>query len=140
MLRPTRGDSDVACSNSRKYLLQQRERDVPSRRATFAPDGRNGMSATHAEPTKTSTTVSVIDADIHVNPRSAEELQDYMPDPWRTRGLHELLLSRTVPTTSVVYNAPNEGRRLDSFGPSGPPGSDPEFTAQQLFRDAGVDY
>ena len=98
------------------------------------------MTTVPAAASVTVTKVAVIDTDIHVNPRSVEELQEYMPNPWRAKDLHKILLSSTVPTTSVVYNAPNEGRRLDAFGPSGPPGSDPEFTAQQLFHEAGVDY
>ncbi len=83
--------------------------------------------------------VQVVDCDIHVNPRSGTELAGYMPEPWAGRGYRELLYGGGMLGTSVIFAPPNEGRRLDAFGPEGPPGSDPGFTGKQLFDEAGVD-
>lgn len=83
--------------------------------------------------------VSVVDCDIHVNPRTGTELAEHLPEPWVGKGYRELLYSGNMTGTSVLFAPPNEGRRLDAFGPSGPPGSDPEFTGKQLFDETGVD-
>ena len=84
--------------------------------------------------------VEVVDCDIHVNPKSGTELASHLPDEWAARGFRELLYGGGMLGTSVIFAPPNEGRRLDAFGTSGPPGSDPIATSQQLFDEAGVDY
>lgn len=82
--------------------------------------------------------VRVVDCDIHVNPRSATELADYLPEQWLH--LKDLLYGGGMLGTSVIFAPPNEGRRLDAFGADGgPPGSDPQLTGRQLFDEAGVD-
>ncbi len=95
-----------------------------------------------AEPqllTGTTVAVQVVDSDIHVNPRHGLELPNAMPEPWASRGYRELLFAGGVLGTSVIFAPPNEGRRLDAFTPSGPPGSDPAVTGRQLFDEVGVD-
>lgn len=82
--------------------------------------------------------VTVVDSDIHVNPRSAAELADSLPREW----VHfkDLLYGGGLLGASVIFAPPNEGRRLDAFGEDGAPaGSDPGLTGRQLFDEAGVD-
>ncbi len=68
----------------------------------------------------------MIDADVHVYPRSAEELRQYVAEPWRSRNWGQM-------TGRGAYNAPG-GNRLDSVPPGGgPAGSDPDFLWQQVF-------
>ncbi len=83
--------------------------------------------------------VQIVDGDIHVNPRSGLDLADSLPEPWLGRGYRELLFAGGLLGTSVIFAPPNEGRRLDSFTPLGPPGSDPQVTGRQLFDETGVD-
>lgn len=83
--------------------------------------------------------VKIVDCDIHVNPKHGTEIADHMPEPWLSKGYRELLFAGGILGTSVIFAPPNEGRRLDSFTPKGPAGSDPETTGRQLFDEAGVD-
>ena len=83
--------------------------------------------------------VKIVDCDIHVNPRNGMEMANSLPEPWVGKGYRELLFAGGLLGTSVIFAPPNEGRRLDSFTPSGPPGSDPLVTGRQLFDEAGVD-
>jgi uncharacterized protein len=82
--------------------------------------------------------VRVVDSDIHVNPRSATELADSLPPAWAS--YRDLLYGGGLLGASVIFAPPNDGRRLDAFGPDGgPAGSDPALTGRQLFDEAGVD-
>jgi predicted TIM-barrel fold metal-dependent hydrolase len=83
--------------------------------------------------------VRIVDCDIHVNPLNGLEIPDCMPEPWVGKGFRELLFAGGMLGSSVIFAAPNDGRRLDSFTPIGPPGSDPGTTGRQLFDEAGVD-
>ncbi len=83
--------------------------------------------------------VKIVDCDIHVNPRHGMEIADHMPEPWLSKGYRELLFAGGLLGTSVIFAPPNEGRRIDSFTPSGPPGSDPQVTGRQLFDESEVD-
>ncbi len=74
----------------------------------------------------------IVDCDVHVFPRSTDELRSYMPMPWRDqykgggRGL---------------YGNPVHGSRLDSDPPGGgPAGSDPNLLRKQLIDEFGVGY
>lgn len=88
--------------------------------------------------TRTEAPVRVVDCDIHVNPRTATEIADHLPEPWTH--LKDLLYGGGMLGTSVIFAPPNEGRRLDAFGDDGgPAGSDPLLTGRQLFDEAGVD-
>jgi len=81
--------------------------------------------------------VKIIDADIHPSPRTPDELRGYVPEPWRSQQWSDEVFNAIG---SPIYEAPNKAQRLDSYaGNGGPPCSDPEFTARQLFSDAGVD-
>ncbi len=88
---------------------------------------------------KTGAPVQIVDCDIHVNPRTGTELAEHMPEPWVKRGYRELLYGGGMLGTSVIFAPPNEGRRMDAFGASGPAGSEPELTGRQLFDEAAVD-
>ncbi len=82
--------------------------------------------------------VKVVDVDVHPAPRTPEELRSYVPEPWR-----DLEWSNEVfnAVGSPIYEAPNKAQRRDAYSPTGgPPCSDPDFTEQQLFGDADVDY
>ena len=83
--------------------------------------------------------VTIVDSDIHVNPRNGMEIADHMPEPWLSKGYRELLFAGGLLGTSVIFAPPNEGRRLDAFTPAGPAGSDPLTTGRQLFDETGVD-
>jgi uncharacterized protein len=83
--------------------------------------------------------VRLVDCDVHPTPRSPEEFREHMPEPWRSRGVPDTRLAMTV---RAPYSNPGPGtaRRGDAEPPGkGPACSDPDFTAQQLFGDAGVD-
>jgi predicted TIM-barrel fold metal-dependent hydrolase len=81
--------------------------------------------------------VEVIDTDVHLGPRSLEELIEHMPEPWRSRiaATPRRLASRQG------YFPYWPANRMDSSGRDGAPaGSDPAIVTRQLFRDAGVDF
>ena len=83
--------------------------------------------------------VRLVDCDVHPVPRSPAEFREYMPEPWRSRGVPDTRLAMTV---RAPYSNPGPGspRRGDSEPPGkGPACSDPDFTGQQVFGDAGVD-
>ena len=70
--------------------------------------------------------VRVVDSDIHVNPRSAGELADSLPPEWAH--FKDLLYGGGILGASVIFAPPNEGRRLDAFGPEGACYADPGGT------------
>jgi predicted TIM-barrel fold metal-dependent hydrolase len=75
---------------------------------------------------------TVVDTDVHVLPRSAEELLEYVPEPWRSRSDTQFL-------GAGVYVPPVGLMRKDGFPPEGPPGSDPDFLCRQLLGESGID-
>jgi predicted TIM-barrel fold metal-dependent hydrolase len=75
--------------------------------------------------------VTVVDADVHVAPRTDEEIIDYLPDALRSNGLGR---------DGSMYFAPSGGMRVDARPNVGPPGSDPDVLHRQLFQDAGIDF
>ncbi len=67
----------------------------------------------------------MIDADVHVYPRQASELREYVAEPWRSRNWG--------PLSRGTYKSPG-GRRSDSIPPDGSPAaSDPDFLWDQVF-------
>jgi predicted TIM-barrel fold metal-dependent hydrolase len=72
----------------------------------------------------------VIDACVHARP-SVGELQTYLPDLWRGR--------RLPGGERYYYPNPLGDYLKDSYGESGPPGSDPALVRRQVFEDMGVD-
>lgn len=82
--------------------------------------------------------VKIVDTDVHPSPSSPEILRSYVPEPWRDKSWSDEVFNAIG---SPVYEAPNKAQRRDSYSPvGGPPCSDPEFTAKQLFGDANVDF
>ena len=79
--------------------------------------------------------VEIIDADVHPLPESPEQLRQFLPSEWQS--VPEQLIS-SYPL--VLYLPPSQPLRRDAAGPNGElPGSNPRFTYQQLFEEAGVD-
>ncbi|MCA1217886.1 amidohydrolase family protein [Streptomyces sp. 8L] len=79
--------------------------------------------------------VQVIDTDVHVEPRSFEELISYLDAPWRTRSVIE-----RVPFARSTYKTLDGGGRKDAVPDEGDIGSDPEMVGRQLFVDDPIDY
>ncbi|TBL79349.1 amidohydrolase family protein [Paenibacillus thalictri] len=74
----------------------------------------------------------IIDCDVHVYPKSMEELKRYMQEPWRDR--HK-------PMGRGFYENPVHGSRLDAKPPGGGgPGTDPAFLREQLIEEYGIDH
>ncbi len=72
----------------------------------------------------------IIDVDVHPVPRSADDIRQYMPMPFRDRYQGE---------RRSFFNNPVHGSRLDSVPPDGgPKGSDPDFMREQLIDQFGV--
>lgn len=80
--------------------------------------------------------VKVIDTDVHVEPRSFDELIPYLDAPWRDRAR----LIECVPYGRPTFRTLEGGGRKDSVPKIGDIGSDPEMVGQQLFVDDPTDY
>jgi predicted TIM-barrel fold metal-dependent hydrolase len=97
----------------------------------------------HRGGTQGSPLVNVVDTDVHPVTRTDEELAEYTPEPWRTRYFGRRGGSASTSPMSVFSSPQMDlgGARRDAVPPhGGRPASDPEFTQQQLFERAGVDY
>jgi predicted TIM-barrel fold metal-dependent hydrolase len=82
--------------------------------------------------TAAATRQGLIDCDVHVYPRSLDEIRDYMPMPWR---------DRFRGGGRGFFGNPIHGSRLDAKPPSGDPaGSDPDFLREQLTDEFGHVY
>lgn len=79
--------------------------------------------------------VQVIDTDVHVEPRSFDELISYLDAPWRDRPVQD-----RVPFSRATYKTLDGGGRKDAYPEEGDIGSDPELCGKQLFVDDPVDY
>ncbi|TVY08380.1 amidohydrolase family protein [Paenibacillus cremeus] len=74
----------------------------------------------------------IIDCDVHVAPRNADEIRKYM-DPYSR--------SRFSLSGRDLYHHPMNVNRTDSVPPrGGGPGSDPDFLREQLINEYGIDY
>jgi uncharacterized protein len=72
----------------------------------------------------------IIDTDVHPIPRSADEIRQYMPMPFR---------ERFVGARFGFFSNPMHGHRLDADPPGGgPSGSDPDFVREQLISKYGI--
>lgn len=80
--------------------------------------------------------IKVIDTDVHVEPRSFEELIPYLDAPWRD--MPNLIDS--VPFSRSTYKTLDGGGRKDAYPSIGDIGSDPELVGQQMFVDDPTDY
>lgn len=78
---------------------------------------------------------AIIDADVHHAYRSAQELLEYLPEPWRT----QVAKGRGI-GVGHGWSSPIGVNREDAKPPSGgPPGSDPAFVAEHLLDPCGVE-
>ncbi len=91
------------------------------------------MTVTVARPETTEVVrAGLVDCDVHVFPRSTDELKEYLPMPWR---------DRYSGGGRGFFGNPVHGSRMDSTPPSGgPPGSDPDFLREQLVDEYGHAY
>lgn len=79
--------------------------------------------------------VTVIDTDVHVEPRSFDELISYLDTPWRDRNIID-----RVPFSRATYKTLDGGGRKDAYPDEGDIGSDPQLVGRQLFVDDPIDY
>ena len=91
--------------------------------------------------------VQVVDCDVHPVPRSMDEFVEHYPEPFRSRYFSRY--KEDVPLSFLLYTPhSNTGGSQGMGGPGGyavPPnggggGSDPDFLAQQLCVEHGIDY
>ncbi|HEY4278597.1 MAG TPA: amidohydrolase family protein [Conexibacter sp.] len=88
-----------------------------------------------ADPVRTTVPVQLVDIDIHLAPRDADELIGYMPAPWRDR-----LGDRRRLATRTAYLPFGNPARMDAFGPAGElPGTEPDLVRRQLFAEERMD-
>lgn len=80
--------------------------------------------------------VTVIDTDVHVEPKSFEELIPYLEAPWRD--MPNLIDS--VPFSRSTYKTLDGGGRKDAYPVHGDIGSCPDMVGQQMFVDDKTDY
>ncbi len=79
--------------------------------------------------------VKVIDTDVHVEPRSFEELMDYIEAPWRDRYIKD-----RVPFRRAGFTTFDVAGRMDAYPKVGDLGSDPVLVEKHLFVDEQTDY
>ena len=79
--------------------------------------------------------LQVIDTDVHVEPRSFDELCSYLEAPWRDRALGD-----RVPFRRAGFTTFDGGGRKDAYPADGDLGSDPDLVGQQLFVDDPIDF
>jgi predicted TIM-barrel fold metal-dependent hydrolase len=89
-----------------------------------APEGRSG-------PVE----VKVIDTDVHIEPRSFEELVEYMDAPWRDRAF-----KNRVPFRRAGFTTFDVAGRMDAYPETGDLGSDRDLVEKHLFIDDPIDY
>src|SRR5258708_39011962 len=80
--------------------------------------------------------VKVIDTDVHVEPRSFDELIPYLEAPWRD--MPNLIDS--VPFSRSTYKTLDGGGRKDAYPSIGDICSDPDFVGRQMFGYDPTDY
>jgi len=97
-------------------------------------------TATVPQPTSpeghsASVEIQVIDTDVHVEPRSFEELVTYMDAPWRDRAFKD-----SVPFRRAGYTTFDVAGRMDAYPDTGDLGSDPDMVERHMFIDEATDY
>ena len=80
--------------------------------------------------------IQVVDTDVHVEPRSFDELLSYMDAPWRDR----FNLSARVPFRRAGFTTFDVAGRMDAYPKVGDLGSDPDMVAKHMFVDEKTDY
>ncbi len=100
------------------------------------------MSIAVREPrTETAERLMVVDCDIHPNPRSLEDVRQFLPQRWQRHMTTFGNLSREMYSDTIGYPrmAPAISR-ADAWPPAGgPPGSDLEFMRRQHLDPNGVE-
>lgn len=99
------------------------------------------MSLAEAVPRTAPATkkVSIVDCDVHLDPKFAEDFAEFMPEPYRTRYYSRDL--EVAHDNALFYPPPQNLARLDAIPPSGGPlGTDPEYVELQLLQQTGIDY
>lgn len=79
--------------------------------------------------------VKVIDTDVHIEPRSFEELMEYIEAPWRDRYIKD-----RVPFRRNGFTTFDVAGRMDAYPTNGDLGSDPEMVERHMFTDEHTDY
>jgi predicted TIM-barrel fold metal-dependent hydrolase len=92
---------------------------------------RSEPQATQGDPVD----IKVIDTDVHIEPRSFEELIDYMDAPWKDRAVKD-----RVPFRRSGFTTFDVAGRMDAYPTTGDLGSDPEMVERHLFLDDPIDY
>jgi predicted TIM-barrel fold metal-dependent hydrolase len=95
----------------------------------------DSMIVASEPPVETEVEVSLVDCDVHVEPRSFDEIVTYMDEPWRSRAI-----APRLPAGRATYRPLGDGKRSDSYPDVGVPGSDLELLGEQLFRETATDY
>lgn len=72
----------------------------------------------------------VVDASVHVRPRSQDEFRRYLPQLWRTR--------RLPGGDGYYYPNPAGNHLRETYGGGGPPGSDPDLLHRHLIVEGGA--
>lgn len=97
--------------------------DDPARLATVSLEAASRGGRPPACP--------VVDASVHVRPRSPSDFRAYLPPLWR---------SRRLPSGDGYYYPNPAGAHLrETYSDTGPPGSDPDLTHRHLIDEGGVD-
>ena len=100
------------------------------------------MNVAVREPrTETAERLMVVDCDIHPNPRSLDDVKQFLPQRWQRHMTTFGNLSREMYSDTIGYPrmAPAISR-ADAWPPSGgPPGSDLEFMRRQHLDPNGVE-
>lgn len=90
------------------------------------------MTRSSSASASTEVAVKVVDAAVHPLVKNANDLREYMQEPWR---------SRPFPGPErYFYPHPTGEYRADARPTQELPGSDPALLTRQLFDEAGVDY
>lgn len=79
--------------------------------------------------------VKVVDTDVHIEPRSFEELMEYIEAPWRDRYVKD-----RVPFRRAGFTTFDVAGRMDAYPATGDLGSDPEMVERHMFSDEHTDY
>lgn len=79
--------------------------------------------------------VRVVDTDVHIEPRSFEELMEYIEAPWRDRYIKD-----RVPFRRAGFTTFDVAGRMDAYPTTGDLGSDPEMVERHMFTDEHTDY
>lgn len=77
------------------------------------------------------TPCGVVDASVHVRPRSQDEFREYLPRIWK---------GRRLPSGDGYYYPNPAGSHLkETYGAAGPPGSDPDLLHRHLVEGTGTE-